>query len=176
LKTKKNSSGWFRIIGAILVILVLTYLANVYIIKNKTKHIADKIEKPEPQFVKEGSLAFLSVEGDTIRTIDIEIADEPRSRQQGLMYRRSMPDSRGMLFVFDRETKQSFWMKDTKMSLDILYVSADKEIVTIYKHTQPYSTTAIPSFKPALYVVELAAGFCDRFGVKEGDHIAFKRN
>ncbi len=175
MKAKKKSSGWIRITGAILFILVLTYLANIYILKNKTRNITDRIEKAEPQFAEEGILTFLSSEGDTLRVIDLEIADDPPSRQQGLMYRSSMSDKRGMLFIFERETKQSFWMKDTKMSLDILYVSGNKEIVTIYKHTQPYSTTPIPSFKPALYVVELAAGFCDRYHIKEGDQIIFQR-
>ena len=87
-----------------------------------------------------------------------------------------MPDSRGMLFIFNNESKQSFWMKNTKMSLDILYVSAGREIVDIYKHTMPYSTSPIPSGKPAMYVVELTAGFCDRYGIEKGDRIAFKRD
>ncbi len=176
MKTKKKTEGWKKIIGAVLIVLVLAYLANTYILKNKTKRISDRIEKPEPQFVKEGTLTFLTPERDTIRVIDIEIADDPPSRQQGLMYRSSMPDTRGMLFVFKNESKQSFWMKNTKMSLDILYVSADREIVDIYKHTMPYSTSPIPSGKPAMYVVELAAGFCDRHGIKKGDRIAFKKD
>lgn len=176
MKTKKKPAGWARIAGVLLIVLLLAYLANVYIVKNRTRKIADRIEKAEPQFIKEGVLAFLSSEGDTIRVIDLEIADDSPSRQQGLMYRSSMSDKRGMLFIFEREAKQSFWMKNTKMSLDILYISGNKEIVTIYKHTQPYSTTSIPSFKPALYVVELSAGFCDRYGVKEGDKIIFQRN
>jgi len=175
LKAKKKSLDWIRITGAILFILILAYLANIYITKDKAGNIADRVEKTEPQFAKEGILAFISSEGDTIREIDLEIADDPPSRQQGMMYRSSMSDKRGMLFIFEREAKQSFWMKDTKMSLDILYVSGNKEIVTIYKHTQPYSTTPIPSFKTALYVVELAAGFCDRYQIEEGDQIIFQR-
>jgi len=176
LKTKKKSLSWTRITVTVLFILLLAYLANVYVVNNKTRKIADGIEKAEPKFVKEGTLAFMSSQGDTLRVIDLEIADDPPSRQQGLMYRSSMSDKRGMLFVFENEAKQAFWMKDTKISLDILYISGDKEIVTIYKHTQPYSTTSIPSFKPALYVVELTAGFCDRYNIKEGDHIIFQRN
>jgi uncharacterized membrane protein (UPF0127 family) len=67
-------------------------------------------------------------------------------------------------------------MKNTKMSLDIMYVNADLEIVSIYKHTPPYSDTNIPSMKPAMFVVETSAGFCDEFGVKEGQSIKFIRD
>ncbi len=154
----------------------MAWLVNTYVLKNRSKRISDKIEKPEPQFVKEGTLTFLSQKGDTIRTIDIEIADDPSSRQQGLMYRSSMSDDRGMLFIFNNETRQSFWMKNTKMSLDILYVSAGREIIDVYKHTMPYSTSPIPSSAPAMYVVELAAGFCDRYGINKGDRIVFNRD
>lgn len=129
----------------------------------------------EPEFVVEGLLTFLDPEGDTIRTISIEIADNVDERTQGLMYRSAMKDDQGMLFIFDREEEQSFWMKNTKISLDILYVNRELEIVTIYRHTQPYSESPIPSFEPAQYVIEVKAGFCDAFGVDEGDRVAFEK-
>lgn len=128
----------------------------------------------EPEFKKEGTLSFLS-HTDTLKTIDIEIADTYEERNRGMMHRSSMEHDKGMLFVFDGEEEQSFWMKNTKMSLDIMYVNANREIVSIYKHTQPYSTTSIPSMRPAQFVVETSAGFCDKFGIKEGDRIVFSR-
>jgi uncharacterized membrane protein (UPF0127 family) len=128
-----------------------------------------------PEFEEEGRLAFIEAPGDTIKTISIEIAEDDEERIQGLMRRSHMAQEMGMLFIFDEEEEQSFWMKNTKIPLDILYVNAQKEIVTIYKHTQPYSESPIPSFKPALYVVEVIGGFCDTFGVEEGDYIVFER-
>ncbi len=130
----------------------------------------------EPQFKKEGELSFLNQQGDTITNIDIEIADQLERRMQGLMYRSKMAMNRGMLFIFDEQEEQDFWMKNTKISLDIIYINSDKHIVTIYKHTEPYSETPIPSFKPAMYVVEVNGGFCDKYGIKEGDEIAFHFN
>ena len=129
----------------------------------------------EPQFHKEGELAFVSSGKDTVTIVDIEIADNDQERTQGMMYRTSMSYDRAMLFIMEYEREQSFWMRNTKMSLDILYVNGNMEIVTIYKHTQPYSDSPIPSFKRAKYVVETSAGFCDKFGIVEGNFISFQR-
>jgi len=129
----------------------------------------------EPQFAKEGSLVFLTATKDTLMLVDLEIADNEQERTQGMMYRSSMSYDRAMLFIMQYEREQSFWMRNTKMSLDIMYVTSDLEIVTIYKHTQPFSESPIPSFKKAKYVVETAAGFCDKFGIKEGNFIEFAR-
>jgi uncharacterized membrane protein (UPF0127 family) len=120
-------------------------------------------------------LAFLNAAKDTIKIVDLEIADNDQERSQGMMYRSSMSYDRAMLFIMQYEREQSFWMRNTKMSLDIMYVNGDLEIVTIYKHTQPYSESPIPSFKKAKYVVETSAGFCDRFGIEEGNYIQFAR-
>ena len=136
---------------------------------------SDKSITWEPQFHKEGSLVFLNAEKDTIRQVDIEIADNTQESTQGMMFRTSMPYDRAMLFIMQYEREQSFWMRNTKISLDIIYVNGNKEIVTIYKHTQPYSQSPIPSFKKAKYVVETSAGFCDKFGIEEGNFIEFAR-
>lgn len=129
----------------------------------------------EPQFSLEGTLVFLNPAKDTIKQVELEIAENDQERTQGMMYRSSMSYDRAMLFIMEYERNQSFWMLNTKLSLDIIYINGNKEIVTIYKHTQPYSQSPIPSFKKAKYVVETAAGFCDEFGIKEGDFIEFSR-
>ena len=123
-----------------------------------------------------------AVASDTYFSIPIEnsilylqLALTDGERSQGLMFRDTLPEDHGMLFLFENSGKQSFWMRNTKMALDIMYVTGDFEIVTIYKHTQPYSESPIPSFKKAKYVVETAAGFCDEFGIKEGNFIEFVR-
>ena len=163
-----------RIITLIIILAIAAYGVNRFIIKKSVSNKSiPKIERTEPSFEPEGELSFINSVGDTIETIDIEIADNENERMQGLMFRSNMGFDRGMLFIFDYEEEQSFWMKNTKMSLDILYVNSQLEIVTIYRHTQPYSKNPIPSFKPALYVVEVSAGYCDRFSVTEGDRISF---
>jgi hypothetical protein len=128
-----------------------------------------------PQFKKEGELYLLKANGDTIRKIDIEIADIESERTIGLMHRWSMRDTEGMLFIFEKEEPRSFWMHNTLMGLDILYIRADGEIESIAKYCVPKSDRSIPSKGPALYVLELIEGFCDIYEVEVGDRIEFKR-
>ena len=127
------------------------------------------------QFKKEGKLSFLRKgTNKPIKTIDIEIAETSLERQQGLMYRNSIPDSIGMLFIFDEAELRSFWMKDTYISLDILYLNEKKEIITIHRNTKPKSEESILSYKNAQYVVKVAGGFCDKYDIKEGDFIEYE--
>lgn len=129
----------------------------------------------EPAFVQEGELWFLSEESkDTIQRIAIEVADDPEQRTQGMMYRTSMGEEQGMLFIHDFPEIQAYWMKNTKLPLDIIYVGEDKQIVTIYQGVMPYSKKSIPSTAEALYVVEVNAGFTGRHKIEEGDFIDFE--
>lgn len=131
-----------------------------------------KKPKVGPQFIKEGELQFLAAEKDSvIQAIDIEIADTPDTRTQGLMWRRTMEEKQGMLFIMEENEPQSFWMLNTYLSLDIIYVNEDQEIVSIQANTTPQSTQSVPSGAPAKYVVEVVAGFCERFGLQVGDRI-----
>lgn len=89
------------------------------------------------------------------------------------MDRDSIPANAGMLFMMGIEEPQSFWMKNTRISLDIIYVSADNIIVKICPDTEPYSLKNVNSDYPALYVVEVNAGFAKKHGIKAGDRIVF---
>lgn len=125
---------------------------------------------PAPVFKKEGEATILGGEtGEAIKTIDIEIADDPAQRQQGLMFRKSMRDEEGMLFLFDRPAPQSFWMKNTYIPLDILYLDENRKITTIHPSTTPLSEVGMPSDGNAQYVLEVNGGWCQRYGVKVGD-------
>lgn len=129
----------------------------------------------EPSFTKEGELYFLNQDSeDTLSRLSIEVADNEEERAQGLMYRSQMADSVGMLFIFEQAEPRSFWMKNTKIPLDIIYVGPDKEIVMIYKGVMPYSTQSVPSYKDARYVVEVNGGYTTEHNIKEGDHIDFE--
>ncbi|MEB2329818.1 MAG: DUF192 domain-containing protein [Ignavibacteriaceae bacterium] len=128
-------------------------------------------EKTEPQFTNEGSLRFLNSGDKSLGSIEIEIADNPSERSQGLMFRKSMQENQGMLFLFPLEEPQSFWMKNTHIPLDIIFVNAKKQIVKIHKNTKPFSEKSLPSQKPAKYVVEVNAGYTDKHGISEGDKI-----
>lgn len=110
----------------------------------------------------------------SLAKIDIEVSDEPLEHARGLKYRSAMEENQGMFFVFAFEGMQSFWMQDTKISLDIIYVNTDLRIVHIAENTVPFSEDQIPSLKPARYVVEVNAGFCKRHDIRVGDYISTK--
>lgn len=126
----------------------------------------------EPTFTKEGTLSLVSGEtGEEIKQIDIEKADNDRERTIGMMFRKSMPDNQGMLFLFNESKPQSFWMKNTFIPLDIIYVDENKVINTIYANTTPQSETSLPSDGNAQFVLEVRGGFCQDYGVKVGDRL-----
>jgi len=105
--------------------------------------------------------------------VRVEIATSPQELARGLMYRRDLPADSGMLFVFAAAGNQTFWMKNTLFPLDIIFIGADRRIVNIAENTIPFSTTAIPSGRPAQYVLEVNGGFARRHGIRRGDRVAF---
>ncbi len=125
-------------------------------------------------FRKDGTLTFLR-DGASLLTIDIEMAADDSSRTRGLMQRTSLPDRSGMLFLFDQESMQGFWMGNTQLSLDLFFVRADSEIVTIHRYARPLSEATLAPEAPIQYVVETEAGFADTYGIIEGDRIRWQR-
>jgi len=125
-------------------------------------------------FDKEGVLSVVQ-NRDTLVTIDIEIAETDSARQRGLMQRSSLPEKSGMLFLFPREQSRSFWMANTPLALDIIFASADSQIVSIAKYTTPYSSESVRSNAPAQFVLEMPAGFADSYGILEGDRLTWRR-
>ncbi|WP_417607896.1 DUF192 domain-containing protein [Owenweeksia hongkongensis] len=135
------------------------------------------VHEYEPKFTKEGELWIMSAENqDTIKQLDIEIADNATEAQYGMMYRKSMDPNTGMLFIMPAEQQQSFWMKNTYVALDIIYINSNFEIVSVQKNAVPHDLKSLPSEGPALYVLEVVGGFADEHGLKKGDKIQFERN
>ena len=97
--------------------------------------------------------------------LDVEIADDPIERAEGLMGREDIKPGQGMLFVFDDEYPRSFWMKNTPLSLDILFFDAEGRWVSSQLSTTPFSTKSLPSGLPAQYALEILAGESERLGL-----------
>ena len=180
VKNEANTSNSKK--KTIIIIIVVAVVASVAYLMS-TKKEENIITKNDKQFFKtayefkkEGELTFLSAKDEFISRIDIEIASSDEERIQGLMYRNKMNENEGMFFIFDYETPQSFWMKNTLISLDIIYVNKNNEIVKIQKNTQTLSENSYPSGKPAIYVVEVIAGYCEKYDIKENDKIVWRRN
>ncbi|HLR26930.1 MAG TPA: DUF192 domain-containing protein, partial [Fodinibius sp.] len=119
------------------------------------------------------TLSFLSAEEDTISTISVAIADNDQERSQGLMDVRNLPADKGMLFIFEENKPRGFWMANTPLPLDIIFVNADKEIVRIHHNAQPFSEKSLTTDKPAQYVIETNAGYTVSHDVQEGQKVAF---
>ncbi|MBD3226466.1 MAG: DUF192 domain-containing protein [Caldithrix sp.] len=134
----------------------------------------DNIPPPSDD-LSQGSLTFFNADSQSIISIVIEIADDEYSRAQGLMFRKNLPETQGMLFIFEQERRQHFWMKNTSVSLDMIFLNSRNKIVHIEKYTEPYSKRTYPSVKPAKYVVEVVAGFTDRYDIKAGQQVQWKR-
>ena len=157
--------------------LVVVGAAVAYFMMNKDTNQGFTIENSAPVFKKEGELLFISNhDGETLSVIDIEIADTDQKTMQGLMYRSSMPQNAGMLFLMPREDIQGFWMRNTYIPLDMIFVNSNKQIVTIHANTTPMNESSYISTAPALYVVEVNAGYCNKNNIKEGDKIDFTIN
>ena len=107
-------------------------------------------------------------------TFSVEIADTQAKHQLGLMFRDSMPADHGMIFIFADEAPRSFWMKNTRIPLDIMYFDKDLKLVSLSADTPPCkvsSCPAYPSIAPAKYVLELNAGIAASLGVGLGDKL-----
>jgi uncharacterized membrane protein (UPF0127 family) len=151
-------------------VIVIYYLAA----DDGTRLMQDTPAPQQAFFQKRGVLEFIdSVNGNILKEIDIEVAVSQKEKERGLMFRKSMHEDQGMLFIFEKEGLRSMWMKNTYVSLDIVFVNGKREIITIYKNTVPLSTHPMSSHKDAVYVVEVVAGFCDTYKINIGDRIRF---
>ncbi len=127
-------------------------------------------------FTKEGELSILTTGTDSLKAkFDIEIAETDYETETGLMYRQSMEENQGMLFIFPNVSSRSFYMKNTEFPLDIIYVNEEMKIVSFQKNTKPYDESSLPSNIPAKYVLEINAGLSDKMQLQVGDSIAFTR-
>lgn len=127
-------------------------------------------------FKKEGTVTiFKSGTDSLIKRLDVEFAETEYETQTGLMYRDQMKTNEGMLFIFANEQPRYFYMKNTRMALDIIYVSTNKKIVSITKNAKPFDETSLPSIEPARYVLEINGGLAEQWQLKPDDYIEFTK-
>ena len=107
-----------------------------------------------------------------VRVFSVEMATTEEEKQTGLMYRKELADGKGMLFDFSPEQQISMWMKNTYISLDMIFIRADGRILRIAENTEPLSTKIISSGGIAKGVLEVAAGTAQKYGIQPGDRVA----
>lgn len=139
---------------------------------NKKKEV-----KPvEVTFKKEGELMLYKEANDSLVVkLDIEIADTDYDIQTGLMYRSSMQDNRGMLFVFPEMRQRYFYMRNTKFPLDLIFVDDNNRIVSFQENAKPFDESSLPSDVPAQYVLEVNAGLAEKWSLDIGDRMEYTK-
>jgi hypothetical protein len=107
-------------------------------------------------------------------TFQVDVADTPAKRERGLQYRRDLAADRGMIFLFPSESHHSFWMKNTPIPLDMIFISSDQKIVGIVERAVPFSTDSRSVPAASQFVLEINGGLAGHYGVKVGDSIRFQ--
>jgi len=131
-------------------------------------------------FVAAGSAASAADKTSTLEIVakngvhsfTVELADTDETRASGLMYRKSLPEGRGMLFDFKQEQPVSFWMHNTYIPLDMIFIRADGRILRIAENTEPLSDRLVPSGGPVQGVLEVIGGTARKLGIAPGDRVA----
>ena len=124
--------------------------------------------------VPAGAASFQPLEIVTrngVQVFSVEMATTEEEKQTGLMYRKELADGKGMLFDFKPEQEVSMWMKNTYVSLDMIFIRADGRILRIAENTEPMSTKIISSRGPARAVLEVVAGTAQKYGIRPGDRV-----
>lgn len=177
---KKDRTGIIFLIIALVGFVLIKVVPLVYspspshetgrIEVNKTS-----IDNDSQGFVKQGNGWFKSSDKQTLVVLDIELANTPEKISAGLKNRKKMEQNQGMLFVFNEMDSKSFWMKNTTIPLDIVYIRKNGTIDSYYKNTTPFSIKLLPSNGQVLYVLEVNAGFMDKHGITKTARFDFNK-
>lgn len=109
-----------------------------------------------------------------VHPFSVEVVATEDERQKGLMFRKELPEGKGMLFDFKVDAPVSFWMKNTYVSLDMIFIRSDGRIASIAENTEPLSERLVPSGGPVLGVLEVVAGTARKLGIRPGDRVAHR--
>jgi hypothetical protein len=115
----------------------------------------------------------IATEGGRELTFQVEVADTPAKRELGLQYRRDLAVDRGMIFLFPAESAHSFWMKNTPIPLDMIFIGKDRKIVGIVEQAVPFSTDSRSVPGASQFVLEINGGLSKSYGIKAGDTVRF---
>lgn len=129
----------------------------------------------DSQRLQTGGLA-IETQGGNRYVFEVELALTPEQQQKGLMFRESLPPNGGMLFVFPQAREASFWMKNTPLSLDIIFIRDDGTIANIAERTEPFSEKSIPSDGIVRGVLEVNGGTTAQLSIAAGDRVVFPLN
>lgn len=153
------------------------FLLGILLLQTSCKEEPKKALETTPiTFTKEGELSIFKQKGDSLITsLAVEIAESEYETATGLMYRKSMEEKQGMLFIFPDVAMHSFYMKNTEIPLDLIFIDENLKIVSFQKEAKPFDETSLSSEVPIKYVLEINAGLVDQWDLVIGDRITYQR-
>ncbi|WP_158974109.1 DUF192 domain-containing protein [Cellulophaga sp. L1A9] len=155
------------------IISILFLLCFFTSCKDEAKEV---IKTPAITFTKEGELIIYKAKTDSIiATFDIEIAETDYETETGLMYRKTMKAEQGMLFVFPDVAMHSFYMKNTEIPLDIIYIDENLKIASFQENAIPFNEEGLSSQVPIKYVLETNAGLAEKYLLEVKDSVVYKK-
>ncbi len=156
--------------------LIVLAISSLLLLITSCKEDKKIITPIEITFKKEGELSLFKAETDSlIAKFDIEIADDEYETQTGLMNRKSMKNDNAMLFIFPDMQMRAFYMKNTLIPLDIIYLDNNNTIVSIQENAKPLDESSLPSGTPAQYVLEINGGLSQQLNIEVGDKMSFTK-
>ena len=136
------------------------------------EHAASAVAAPggahDPTKAHPPAKIILTAPGGQPQSVWIEVVKEPRELRRGLMYREYLPPDQGMLFLMGDEEEHSFWMKNTLIPLDMLFIGKDKKVAGVVENAEPLTTTSRMVDGMSLYVLEVNGGWCKKHGIGAG--------
>ncbi len=155
--------------------LILSVFFGSFILFVSCKDDTKRVIKTETvTFIKEGILTIYKAQTDSVLVrIDIEIAETDYETETGLMYRKSMDENQGMLFVFPDIRQHFFHMKNTEFGLDIIFLDENLKIASFQENAKPYDDKLLPSQVPVKYALEINAGLSEKWLLEVGDKVEF---
>jgi len=155
--------------------LILSVFFGSFILFISCKEDAKRVIKTETvTFTKEGILTIYKAQTDSVIVrMDIEIAETDYETETGLMYRKSMDENQGMLFVFPDIRQHFFHMKNTEFGLDIIFLDENLKIASFQENANPYDEKLLPSQVPVKYALEINAGLSEKWLLEVGDKVEF---
>ena len=130
-------------------------------------------EQPAVEDLDHGRVVLLPAGHDPV-PVEVEVVYRPADRQKGLMYRRTLAEDAGMLFLFERERQQSFWMHNTYLPLDMVFIRADMSVLGVVENAEPLTEVSRRVEGLSQFVLEVNAGFCRKHGIAAGTMVRFE--
>ena len=147
----------------------------MYALRRITFILAALLLLAGPESARPAEMQTLEIATKTgVHAFSVEVADNEVDRARGLMFRKTLPEGQGMLFDFHREQPVDFWMKNTYIPLDMLFIRDDGRILRIAENTTPLSTEIVSSGGPVRAVLEVIGGTAQKFGIAPGDRVAYR--